>query len=249
MLAFLLQFSQLADHFNGFLNRIAGRFRVTVCPEKICHILRHGGSAQHDGHVRIFFLDHLNDLFHACHGGGHHGRHGHYLRIGFHLFFDKFLQGDQEALSEEEKEGLALFMSKGCAGCHQGVNMGGNGYYPFGVVEEPSKEVRPPEDLGRFKVTNTSGDRYVFKSPSLRNIDKTMPYFHSGKVWSLRDAVKIMGSSQLGTQISDDEVEKIHAFLTSLTGEQPETTYPILPDSTTETPRPSLSVSEADKSQ
>lgn len=154
--------------------------------------------------------------------------------------FDRFLKGDLKALSSEEKEGLRLFITKGCADCHNGVNIGGNMYAPFGVVERPGADVLPPGDKGRFAVTKTASDEYVFKVPSLRNIELTYPYFHSGKVWRLEDAVAIMGSAQLGAKLSQDEVKKITAFLKSLTGRQPEVTLPILPPSTDRTPKPIL---------
>ena len=152
--------------------------------------------------------------------------------------FDRFLKGDLKALSREEKEGLRLFMAKGCANCHNGVNVGGNMYAPFGVVEKPGADILPPGDKGRFAVTKTASDEYVFKVPSLRNIELTYPYFHSGKVWKLEDAVAIMGSAQLGAELSPDEVRKITAFLKTLTGKQPQVTLPILPPSTDRTPKP-----------
>ena len=74
--------------------------------------------------------------------------------------------------------------------------------------------------------------------PTLRNIALTPPYFHSGKSWDLRQAVGVMGASQLGIQLNDDEVDKITAFLQSLTGEQPQVVYPILPPWVAATPRP-----------
>ena len=152
--------------------------------------------------------------------------------------FDKFLKGDVGALSPMQRDGLALFMGKGCSTCHNGVNVGGGMYAPFGVVEKPGADLLPPGDKGRFMVTKTPGDEYVFKVPTLRNIALTAPYFHTGQAWDLRQAVAVMGASQLGIQLADDEVEKITAFLGSLTGEQPKLTYPILPPSTASTPRP-----------
>lgn len=152
--------------------------------------------------------------------------------------FDAFLNGADSALTDEQKEGLALFLDSGCASCHNGVNLGGNGYFPFGLIEKPGADVLPPDDRGRFQVTETADDSYVFRAAPLRNIELTAPYFHSGKVWDLEVAVAIMGTSQLGTELSDDEVDKIVAFLGSLTGEVPEVTYPILPVETLATPRP-----------
>lgn len=154
--------------------------------------------------------------------------------------FDRYLKGDRKALATNEHEGLKLFMAKGCSACHNGVNIGGTGYFTFGVKESPSADVRPTEDFGRFKVTNTAADKYVFKSPSLRNIELTPPYFHSGKVWKLGDAVKIMGSAQLGITLNDDEAVKIRAFLLTLNGKQPKIVYPIMPPNSDITPKPML---------
>jgi cytochrome c peroxidase len=152
--------------------------------------------------------------------------------------FDRFLKGKTDALSPKQKAGLALFMNKGCSNCHNGINVGGGMYAPFGVVEKPGGDLLPPTDKGRFMVTKTPSDQYVFKVPTLRNIALTAPYFHTGQVWDLRQAVAIMGSSQLGIHLTDDEVGKITAFLGSLTGDQPKVTYPILPPSAAGTPRP-----------
>ncbi len=152
--------------------------------------------------------------------------------------FDRYLEGDEEALDANQKEGLALFISKGCVACHGGINVGGSMYAAFGVVERPGAEILPPHDKGRFAVTATASDEYVFRAAPLRNIALTPPYFHSGKVWDLRQAVAIMGDSQLGARLTDDEVDKITDFLGSLTGDQPKVTLPILPPSVATTPRP-----------
>ena len=152
--------------------------------------------------------------------------------------FDAWLNGDDAAMSEEQVAGLELFVEKGCASCHNGINLGGNGYYPFGLIEKPGADILPPDDKGRFAVTETADDEYVFRASPLRNIDQTAPYFHSGLVWDLKAAVQIMGESQLGEDLSAEEADKIVAFLGSLTGEVPEVVYPILPAETAETPRP-----------
>ncbi len=156
--------------------------------------------------------------------------------------FDQYLNGDAQALTEMEKKGLKLFMNKGCSGCHNGINIGGAGYYPFGVVEKPGSKILPQDDKGRFKLTRTASDEYVFKVPSLRNVALTPPYFHSGKVWRLRQAVAIMGAAQLGIELSDDDTAAIVAFLKTLTGKQPQVEYPILPPHTKETPLPVVKV-------
>lgn len=152
--------------------------------------------------------------------------------------FDRFLEGKADALTPKQQAGLGLFMDKGCAACHNGINVGGGMYAPFGVVEKPGGELLPPGDKGRFMVTKTPSDEYVFKVPTLRNIALTAPYFHTGQVWDLRQAVAVMGTSQLGAHLTDDEVDRITAFLDSLTGEQPKVTYPILPPSVGTTPQP-----------
>ena len=155
-----------------------------------------------------------------------------------HSRFDQYLEGDTEALSEQEKSGLNTFIRRGCVSCHQGVNLGGHGYFPFGVVEQPDAMILPVGDVGRFAVTNVESDRYAFKSPTLRNIALTPPYFHSGVVWDLSDAVRVMGSAQLGAELTENEVADITAFLHTLTGVQPEVAIPPMPSITDTTPLP-----------
>ena len=152
--------------------------------------------------------------------------------------FDLWLKGDDSAMSATEIEGLQLFFETGCASCHNGVNFGGQTYFPFGVLERPGADILPEADKGRFEVTSTVADEYVFRASPLRNIELTAPYFHSGQVWSLEQAVAIMGTAQLGREISEDEASKIADFLRTLTGEQPQVEYPILPPSTAATPPP-----------
>jgi cytochrome c peroxidase len=152
--------------------------------------------------------------------------------------FDRYLKGDEQALDAQQKQGLSLFINKGCAACHNGINVGGGMYAPFGVVERPGADILPRDDKGRFAVTKTASDEYVFRVPQLRNITLTAPYFHTGKVWDLRQAVGIMGSSQLGATLSDQDISQIVAFLGSLAGDQPSVTLPILPASVVTTPRP-----------
>jgi cytochrome c peroxidase len=159
--------------------------------------------------------------------------------------FDRYLTGDAQALGDEEKTGLKLFIDKGCAGCHNGVNVGGHSYHPFGVVKRPGADILPPRDKGRFEVTKTATDEYVFRAPTLRNIELTPPYFHSGNVWDLEQAVAIMGSSQLGTELSAEETRAITAFLRTLTGDQPQIVYPLLPPHTEKTPLPRIEVTAA----
>ncbi len=154
--------------------------------------------------------------------------------------FDQFLDGDANALNDEEKDGLKLFMEKGCSSCHNGINIGGQAYFPFGVVEKPGADILPPGDKGRFAVTKTANDQYVFRAAPLRNVALRAPYFHSGQVWGLKQAVGVMGADQLGIKLSDKEEDSIVAFLKTLTGQLPKIEYPILPVRTDATPEPAL---------
>ncbi len=153
--------------------------------------------------------------------------------------FDLYLKGSDNALTAAQKEGLKLFMDKGCARCHGGINMGGMAYYPFGLVERPPSEIIAG-DTGRYKITHLKSDQYAFKAPSLRNIALTPPYFHSGKVWDLKEAIKIMGAAQLGIKLTGKEADNIDSFLKSTTGRQPVVEYPVLPAPTIRTPKPKL---------
>lgn len=152
--------------------------------------------------------------------------------------FDRFLAGDNAAMDATEKRGLQAFMETGCTACHYGVNFGGQDYYPFGLVMRPGAEILPVGDTGRFEVTQTVDDEYVFRAAPLRNVALTAPYFHSGVVWNLHEAVQIMSSSQLGTELTGDQANDIVAFLGALTGDQPQVVHPILPPRTDATPLP-----------
>lgn len=156
--------------------------------------------------------------------------------------FDAFLNGNEEALTADARLGLELFIEKGCVACHSGVNLGGQEYYPFGLVEKPGADILPVGDKGRFEVTETIDDAYVFRASPLRMVSVTAPYFHSGKVWDLKVAVQIMAESQLGEELTDEEADALVAFLGSLTGNVPEVTLPVLPAETSATPRPTAEV-------
>ncbi len=149
--------------------------------------------------------------------------------------FDKWLKGDDKALSEQELAGYTLFKESGCVACHNGPAAGGTSFQRMGVVE-PYKSSSPAE--GRSAVTGADADRFNFKVPTLRNVELTYPYFHDGEAATLEQAVDTMGRLQLGRTYSEDEIGKIVAFLKTLTGELPQMTMPILPPSSNETPRP-----------
>jgi cytochrome c peroxidase len=152
--------------------------------------------------------------------------------------FDQYLGGADAALTDDEKAGLGLFMDSGCTACHGGILLGGSSYQRFGAVRNPGAELLPPEDRGRFNVTGNPNDEFAFKVPVLRNVELTAPYFHTGKVWELGESVAVMGEAQLGKDFTVEEVGQITSFLTSLTGDQPNVDYPVLPVHTADTPQP-----------
>lgn len=137
--------------------------------------------------------------------------------------FDEYLKGNYAALDAKQREGLKTFIETGCITCHTGVNLGGHMYQKFGLVKGPYWEYTGSErqDVGRYAVTKNEADMYVFKVPSLRNVEKTWPYFHDGSVADLSKAVRIMATTQLGRDLSNEQTDAIVAFLRSLTGEIP----------------------------
>jgi cytochrome c peroxidase len=136
--------------------------------------------------------------------------------------FDRFLAGDDAALTDRQKAGLRAFIANGCGGCHSGPLFGGSLLHRFGVVKDYWLETGSQNvDVGRFAMTKKEEDRHVFRVPMLRNIAKTAPYFHDGSVDRLDRAVRIMAVVQLGRTLDDAEVAAIVAFLDSLTGNVP----------------------------
>lgn len=151
--------------------------------------------------------------------------------------WDKFLAGDAKALTDAEKAGFLKFSDAGCGACHSGALLGGMSYQKIGAA----KPYPDAADQGRAKVTKNAGEKFYFKVPSLRNIDKTAPYFHNGKVKTLDQAVADMAEYQLGSKLSAADTASIVTWLRSLTGEIPAAYIkaPKLPASTAKTPKPS----------
>lgn len=142
--------------------------------------------------------------------------------------FDDFMNGKKDALTKAEKEGLEVFIDKGCAACHNGIALGGT-MQAFQVA-------------GKYKFAQVGGFQGdangMVKTPTLRNVTETAPYFHNGAIWTLKDAIQEMGSTQLGIEINDAESAKIETFLKALKGRKPAISYPQLPESTASTPKP-----------
>lgn len=134
--------------------------------------------------------------------------------------FDRYLRGETQALTDEEKQGYQLFKSYGCVSCHQGINIGGNLFQKFGLMGDyfASRKVSKA-DYGRFNVTGSEADKFVFKVPSLRNVALTPPYFHDGSARQLEDAVTVMSVYQLGRPLTISERDAIVKFLKTLSGE------------------------------
>ncbi|MDR1614766.1 MAG: cytochrome-c peroxidase [Campylobacteraceae bacterium] len=142
--------------------------------------------------------------------------------------YDDFLNGNDKALSKKQKDGFEVFLNKGCTKCHYGIALGGT-MQPFQVAAK-YKFI----EIGNFR-----GDKYsMVKTPTLRNVVETYPYFHNGQIWSLKEATREMGSVQLGIKISDKEADMMVDFMHTLTGRKPVIIYPILPPSTENTPKP-----------
>ncbi len=135
--------------------------------------------------------------------------------------FDRWLRGESRAISQDALEGYSLFKGHGCVSCHQGTALGGNMFAIFGVFAArcAGSHGTSGADLGRFTVTHREQDKHVFRVPSLRNVALTAPYFHDGSAATLEDAISAMAACQLGERLSKDDIRRIAAFLTTLSGE------------------------------
>lgn len=156
--------------------------------------------------------------------------------------YDRFLDGDNDAMNKKAKKGLANFLNFGCKGCHTGVTVGGQSIQKFPLrdynsivdvtnsfnEEEKGREVSdfyfnakmyhpfPFENKGGFM--GKEGER-LFRVPMLRNVTKTSPYFHNGAVAKIREAVFLMGKHQLGMHLTNRQIDEIVEFLKSLEGD------------------------------
>jgi cytochrome c peroxidase len=133
--------------------------------------------------------------------------------------WDAYLKGDTAAITMQEKRGARTFVAAGCTACHAGAYVGGAMFEKAGLVNPWPLTA----DSGRIAVTKLPADRYVFKVPVLRNVEKTGPYFSDGSVASLDSAIVMMGHYQLGVALTAPQVRDIHAWLRSLTGQIPVT--------------------------
>jgi len=135
--------------------------------------------------------------------------------------YDRYLVGDKNAMSQQAIKGFDLFQAKGCIACHNGPALTDSGFHRI--------KVPGSVDEGRFNVTKEESDKFSFRTPTLRNIELTAPYFNNGSVNTLDQAVVVMGKEALNVELSADEVQSLVAFLKSLNGEIPVIQYPQLP--------------------
>lgn len=140
--------------------------------------------------------------------------------------FDRWLNGEPDAITPLEKRGYTLFKFYGCVSCHQGANVGGNMFQVFGVINDFFKRRGniTEADMGRYNITGNEADMHAFKVPSLRMAAYTAPYLHDGSAATLRDAVDAMFEFQLGREAPDEDKNAIVAFLKTLPGESEELT-------------------------
>ena len=147
--------------------------------------------------------------------------------------FDRWIAGDEAAISDQAKHGFVLFNTTGnCTACHSGWTLTDDSFHDIGLPATT--------DLGRAEiVTGVAELERAFKTPGLRNIDQRGPYMHDGSVATLEDVVKhyvsgIVSRPSLSPVIkpvalSDQDVGDVVAFLKTLTSQDRPMTMPVLP--------------------
>jgi len=130
--------------------------------------------------------------------------------------FDRYLDGDDNALTAGQKKGLETFMQVGCTTCHISRSVGGQMVQKLGLI----KPVDMP-DKGRFEVSGNAVDKNMWKVPMLLNVAETAPYLHDGSMATLEETVVFMADHQSGRKLTDAQVKSIVTFLGALTGEIP----------------------------
>lgn len=151
--------------------------------------------------------------------------------------FDRYVKGDEKALSAAAKRGMGLVQEMGCVSCHSGPNFSGpampegTGFYqPFPrFASAYDAKYQLKQDTGRYEVTKAAADRHLWRVPTLRNVAQTGPYFHNGSVKTLDEAVRVMAKAQLDKTLTDAQTKDIVAFLNALSGEFPKQKAPKLP--------------------
>jgi len=152
--------------------------------------------------------------------------------------YDRYVQGDESALTEQQVRGLETFAELGCTACHSGPNFSGpalpmgTGFFqkfPTYTGSDYETKYDLVADTGRHDATGVEADKHLWRVPTLRNIAMTAPYFHNGSVPTLDEAVRVMAKTQLDKELTDEQTADLVAFLNGLTGEFPQLAMPRLP--------------------
>jgi cytochrome c peroxidase len=142
--------------------------------------------------------------------------------------FDRFAKGDKDAISQDAKDGFEIFKGKAkCTDCHDGFNFTDGSFHNIGLNDGELSG----KELGRYNVKNRDAWYGVMKTPTLRDVEKSYPYFHDGSVKTLKEATVICASggryehgvknkslSMVDRKLSDEEVEKLVIFMKALSG-------------------------------
>lgn len=152
--------------------------------------------------------------------------------------FDKWLQGDATALSKEAQDGFRIFVDsrKGnCAACHQGGNFSDESFHNIGLKSSALADA----DKGRFAIKPVKSMQGAFKTPTLRDLTKSAPYFHDGSATTLPAVIDhyIKGGETKANisrdmkelKLTDEEVQALLVFLNSLNSPPQAFELPILP--------------------
>ncbi len=152
--------------------------------------------------------------------------------------YDKYVNGDKEAMTEQQIRGMNKFAEAGCANCHSGAAFNGQQmpagtgvFVKFPIYENKvfQSKYQLIKDQGRFEVSGKNEDKNTWKVPTLRNVALTAPYFHNGGVATLDRAVELMAKLQLNLTLADSDIADIVAFLNALSGPFPKQSLPELP--------------------
>jgi len=152
--------------------------------------------------------------------------------------YDRYASGDHAALDAAQLRGMRAFEEVGCVKCHQGPAFDGPALRvgTAFIMKFPTNPRSPfvasydlKKDEGRYEWTGKEADRSRWRVASLRNLRYTAPYMHNGSVESLADAVRVMGSTELGRTFTDAEVADLVAFLGALSGPLPDVPEPVMP--------------------
>ena len=180
---------------------------------------------------RITEFDIYVERFHAAFPGNDDPVHADNVALALAAFqrtlntpnspLDLWLVGDDGAMSEAQKRGMVAFVERGCLACHAGPAFTDSQFHNI--------QVPGSTDLGRFLVTEEEADRHAFKTPTLRNVALTYPYFNNGNVATLDEAIVVMGQQMLGVEIDGQELEDLVEFMHALTGQIPQFAVPPLP--------------------